>query len=81
MTFESLTLMPFCLEKTSIRKMVFLGFSGAFGGLLVGIRYKICKNNDDTRLFHYVSLGRCLNTKPNGLVFKQLCQHPANVNA
>ena len=27
------------------------------------------------------SLGRCLNTQPNGLVFKQLPQDPANVNA
>ena len=27
------------------------------------------------------SLGRCLNTRPNGLVFKQLPQDPANVNA
>ena len=27
------------------------------------------------------SLGRCLNTRPSGLVFKQLPQDPANVNA
>ena len=27
------------------------------------------------------SLGRCLNTRPNGLVFKQLPRDPANVNA
>ena len=27
------------------------------------------------------SLGRCLNTGPNGLVFKQLPRDPANVNA
>ena len=26
------------------------------------------------------SLGRCLNTRPNGLVFKQLPRDPANVN-
>ena len=28
-----------------------------------------------------VSLGRCLNTRPSGLVFKQLPRNPANVNA
>ena len=27
------------------------------------------------------SLGGCLNTRPNGLVFKQLARDPANVNA
>ena len=27
------------------------------------------------------SLGRCLNTWPNGLMFKQLPRDPANVNA
>ena len=27
------------------------------------------------------SLERCFNTQPNGLVFKQLPQNPANVNA
>ena len=32
MTFESLTLTPFRLEKTGVRKMVFLGFRGVFGG-------------------------------------------------
>ena len=26
-------------------------------------------------------LGRCINTRPNGLVFKQLPRDPANVNA
>ena len=38
MAFESLTLKPFCLEKTSERKMVFKGFIDVFSGLLVGIR-------------------------------------------
>ena len=27
------------------------------------------------------SFGRCLNTRPDGLVFKQLPRDPANVNA
>ena len=35
-----------------------------------------------TRLFHYIarSLERCLNTWPNGLMFKQPPWDPANVN-
>ena len=41
MTFESLTLTQFCLEKTSVRKMIFNSFSGVFGGLLVRIRQNV----------------------------------------
>ena len=44
---------------------------------------KICKNNDHTCLFHALtlvgSLGRCLNTRPIGLVLKQLSRDRAPV--
>ena len=46
---------------------------------------KICKNKDHNVCFIALtlagSLGRCLNTWPNSLVFKQLPRDPANVNA
>ena len=46
---------------------------------------KICKTNDTFVCFIDLtlagSLGRCINTLPDGLVFKQLPRDPANVNA
>ena len=46
---------------------------------------KICRYNDHTCLFIALllagSLGRCLKTRPNGLLFKQLPRELANVNA
>ena len=45
----------------------------------------LCKNDDHPWLFHCNtfagSLSRYLNTRPSGLVFKQLPRDPANVNA
>ena len=37
-SFESLQLTPFCLEKTSVKKMEFKGFRDVFSGLLVRTR-------------------------------------------
>ena len=46
---------------------------------------KICKNNDTHVCFIVYtlarSLGHCLNTQPNGPVFKQLPRDSANVKA
>ena len=73
MPFESLTLMPFCFEKS--RKWIFnvLETFSAWYMLKSG---KICKNNDHTCCFIALtlarSLGGCLNTWPNGLVFELL---------
>ena len=84
MMFESLTLTPFCLEKISLRKMVFKGFSSVFSGFWLESG-KICKNNGHTFFIHFIntfqSLGRCLNMRPNSLVLKQLSRDPTNVNA
>ena len=45
----------------------------------------ICKNNDQTCLFHCINTCRVprmmLNTRPIGLVFKQHPRDPANVNS
>ena len=38
MTFESLQLAPFCLEKSRTRKEIFYFFSSIFSGSLLGIR-------------------------------------------
>ena len=67
MTIEILTLAPFCLEKTSVRKLPFQALSCVFSLLLVE-KGKICQHNNHTCLFH--CLGRCFNTQPDGLVFK-----------
>ena len=37
-TFESLMLTPFCMEKLGVRKWIFQCFSGVFSVTLVGIR-------------------------------------------
>ena len=78
---RSLTLAPFCLEKTSVAKMAVFSV-----GFWLEAGKKLCKNNNHTCLFHCIktlagSLRRCLNTRPHSLVFKQLPREPANVNA
>ena len=84
MTFESLTLMPFRFEKSSVRKGIFnvkATFSEQFM-LKSGKNARIMiKHVCFMALSFAGSLGRCLNTRPDGLVFKQLPQEPANVNA
>ena len=67
-----LTLTPFCFEKSSVRKYL----SDVFSSLYAEIMH-VCF----IALTFARSLGQCLNTQPNGLVFKQLSQVPANVNA
>ena len=48
---------------------------------------KICKNNNHTCLFHCIKhllpspSGRCLNTRPNGIMLKQLPRDWATVKA
>ena len=54
MTFESLTLTPFCFEKSSVRKGTF-NVQGTFSAHIMLKSGKICKNNDHS-LFH------CINT-------------------
>ena len=79
-----LTLTPFCFEKSSVRKGIFNVLATLSAPFMLKSG-KICKNNDHTCFFIALtlagSLGRCLNTRPNGLVFKQLPRDPANVNA
>ena len=55
MTFESLTLTPFCFEKSSVRKGIF-NAQATFSARFTLKSGKICKNNDHTCLFH------CINT-------------------
>ena len=55
MTFNSLQLTPFCLAKTSVRKMEFK-VKAMFSVALWLESCEICKNNDHTCLFH------CINT-------------------
>ena len=85
MIFESLTLMLFCMEKANIRKMVFFMFKQCFQWAFAWNRVKYAR-----KLFTHVffialtlaeSLGRCLNTLPNGLMFKQLHWDLANAIA
>ena len=84
MTFEFLTLKPFCFDKSSVRKGIF-NVQAKFSARFMLKSGKICKNNDHTGFFIALtlagSLGRCLNIRPNSLMFKQLPQDPANVNA
>ena len=80
MKFESLTLPPFCLEKTSVRKMAVFS---------VGYWLESVKKYARITIRHVCfialtlagSLRRCLNTRSHSLVFKQLPREPANVNA
>ena len=37
-TFESLTLTPFCMEILGVRKLIFQCFNSVFSAILVGIR-------------------------------------------
>ena len=55
MMFESLTLTPFCFEKSSVRKGVF-NVKVMFSARFMLKSGKICKNKDHTCLFH------CINT-------------------
>ena len=84
MTFESMTPTPFCFEKSSVRKGIF-NVLETFSVWFMLKSGKIFKDNDHICLFRCIklagSLGRCLYTRPNGLVFKQLPRDPANVNA
>ena len=52
---RKLTLTPFCLEKSSVRKGIF-NVSETFSAQFMLKSGKICKNNDHTCLFH------CINT-------------------
>ena len=84
MTFESLTLTPFCFEKSSVRKWILM-FKRRFQRGLCWNQVKYARITITHVCFIALtlawSLGRCLNTRPNGLVFKQLPRDPANVNA
>ena len=74
MTLESLMMTPF------FNFMVLAVFSVGFW-LETG---KICKNNTHVcfiALTFARSLWRCLTTRPDGLMFKQLPRDPTNVNA
>ena len=65
MTFESLMLMSFCLEKTSVRKWYFKILAVFSVGIWLESG-KICLNNDHTCLFH------CINTCQ---VLRKLFEH------
>ena len=80
-TLESLTLTPFCLEKNSVRGFSGFGFQWAFGWNQVNFARIMMTHVCYIALTLAGSLGRCLNTRPNGLVFKQLPWDPANVDA
>ena len=81
MTFESLALTQFCLEKSSVRFSVQATFSVRFW-LESGIYARITITHVCFIALTLAGpLGRCLNTWPKGLVFKQLPWDPANVNA
>ena len=80
MTFESLTLTPFCFEKSSVRKCIFNIFN-VLATFSVRFRLKsskICKNKDHTCLFYCINT--CQVARTDGLVFKQLPRDSANVN-
>ena len=82
---ESLTLTPFCLEKSSVRKKKHFKFSAVISVCFCLKSCKLCQNNDHTCLFHYINTCRVhremFNTRPDGLVFKHLPWDLANVNA
>ena len=84
MTFESLTLTPFCLEKSSVRKGIF-NVLATFSARCMLNQVKYARITITHVCFIALtlagSLGRCLNTWPIGLVFKQLPRDPANVYA
>ena len=84
MTFKSLTLTPFCLEKSSVRKMDILIFKRcskcSFGWNQVEYARITITHVCFIVLTLAWSLRRCLNTQPHSLVFKRLPQDPANVN-
>ena len=85
MTFESLQLTPFCVEKSSVRTWIFQCFTQclhwAFGWNKVKYARITITHGCFIALTLAGSLGRCLNTQPIGLIFKQLPRDPANVNA
>ena len=76
------TLTPFCFKKSSVRKGM---FKRRFQRGLCWNLVKYARITITLVCFIALtlagSLGRCLNTRPNGFVFKQLPRDPANVNA
>ena len=67
------------LEKCNFT--VLAGFQRAFGWNQIKYARMTISHVCFTALAFAWSLGRCLNTQPDGLVFKQLPRDPANVNA
>ena len=84
MTFESKQPTPFCLEKSSVENEQFT-VSQRFQCELGWNKVKYARITITHVCFIALtlagSLGRCLNTRPIGLVFKQHPRDPANVNA
>ena len=84
MTFESLTLTPFCFEQSRIRKG-YLMFKRRIQSGLCWNQVKHARITITHVCFIALtlagSLRQCLNTQPNGQVFKQLLRDPANVHA
>ena len=75
MTFESLTPTPICSEKSSVRERIF-NVQEMFSGQLCRNQVKYARIMITHVCFIALtlagSLGGCLNTQHNGLVFKQL---------
>ena len=61
MPFESLTLTPFCFEKSNVRKGIF-NVQATFSARSMLKSGKICKNNDHTYLFHCINICRVPRT-------------------
>ena len=84
MTFESKQPAPFCLE-IQRKKMDNLMFQQRFQHEFGWNKVKYARITITHVCFIALtlagSLGRCLNTRPIGLVFKQHPRDPANVNA
>ena len=82
--FESLTLTPFCFEKSSVIKGIF-NVKPRFQRGLYWNQVKYARITITHVCFIALtlvgSLARCLNIRPNGLMFKQLPRYQANVNA
>ena len=85
MTFESLTLRPFLFWEIQSKKRDILMFKRRFqcdlGWNQVKYAWITVTHVCFIALTLAGSLGQCLTTRPNGLVFKQLHRDPASVNA
>ena len=73
MIFEIGKLTPFCIERSSVRKMILKSFSSLFSALWLKSG-KICKNDDHTCLILELTLAEYC-----GLVFKELSWDPAKI--